>query len=203
MKMPPDLSTPRPDKKMSDTARTSSDRELFTQRLLTQVAVGRRCQRAMLAALQEVQLTDTQLLVLWGIDQLSPSVAGGGVAQSEVAQSLGISPAQVSGLVEQLRRQADLDSRRAPYDRRQQLWQLTDLGCERLQLALQQLANLDAGLLDWPDIAEAVQNTGQPVQDTATVSQPAGPASSSAGSLPPRKLPETPTGTSLLQGEAA
>jgi DNA-binding MarR family transcriptional regulator len=122
-----------------------------SQRLLTQVVIGRRCQRAILALLDEAQLTDTQLLVLWGIDQIFPASGGNGVGQSEVAQSLGISPAQISGLVEQLRKQGDLDCRRAAHDRRQQLWQLTVAGRARLQQALRCVATLDLNLLTWPE----------------------------------------------------
>jgi DNA-binding MarR family transcriptional regulator len=149
--MRPDLSTSVPAGEAADSTGAGTGWGEIAQRMLTQVVVGRRCQRAILAALDKVQLTDTQLLVLWGIDQILPASAGSGVGQSEIAQSLGISPAQVSGLVEQLRQLGDLDCQRAANDRRQQLWHLTAAGRERLQRALQTIATLDVNLLAWPE----------------------------------------------------
>lgn len=149
--MRPDLSTSVRTAEPAESPDASSGWGGIAQRLLTQVVIGRRCQRAILALLDEAQLTDTQLLVLWGIEQFLPASEGNGVGQSEVAQSLGISPAQVSGLVEQLRKQGDLDCRRAANDRRQQLWHLTPAGRERLRKALRCVATLDLNLLAWPE----------------------------------------------------
>lgn len=154
----------------------------IAQRMLTQIVLGRRCQRALLAELTALGLTDTQLMVLWGIDRLSPSQGGTGVQQSEVAQSLGISPAQISGLVEQLRQQGNLDSRRAVHDRRQQLWHLTEPGRAKLTEALVCVSHLDL---------EFITNAGFPFPFPA----------SSSSQQDKATLPETaPTNQ---QGEAA
>ncbi|OHB67521.1 MAG: hypothetical protein A2V70_15545 [Planctomycetes bacterium RBG_13_63_9] len=64
------------------------------------------------------------------------------LAQTEIVAILAASPAQVSGLVDRLRRRGVLQGRRAADDRRRQLWHLTPLGQEMLRDVL---ANLD----DW------------------------------------------------------
>lgn len=51
-----------------------------------------------------------------------------GMGQHELASRLAISPAHVSGLVEQMRARGWLESRRDPADRRRQLWRVTASG---------------------------------------------------------------------------
>jgi DNA-binding MarR family transcriptional regulator len=73
-------------------------------------------------------LTDTEFLVLWLCRRAGPE----GIAQHELATTVGISAAGMSGLVEKLRCRNLLDSRRSPRDRRRQLWQPTPSGAQIL-----------------------------------------------------------------------
>lgn len=76
--------------------------------------------------------------MLWACRRTPP----GGLPQQELAAAMAVSAAQVSVLVEQLRRQGLLQGRRAQNDRRRQLWRLTPAGRARLQDVL-------ADLSDW------------------------------------------------------
>jgi len=68
----------------------------------------------------------------WNLLSLCARAPIDGWSQSEMAQGLALSPAHVSQLVELLRQSGHLDGRRAPYDRRRQVWQLTTTGRELL-----------------------------------------------------------------------
>src|SRR4051794_32867507 len=59
-------------------------------------AAGRQLRRRLLEVAETFELTDTELLVLW-------LCCGRGYVQVELAGALGISPAQMSGMVERLR----------------------------------------------------------------------------------------------------
>jgi DNA-binding MarR family transcriptional regulator len=91
-------------------------------------------------------LNDTQISLLWSCLDCPLD----GVSQSQLADVLRISPAHVSGLVEQLRRKGLLQGRRPTTDRRRQLWQLTPQGQTVLNTLLERLASwstqLDAHL---------------------------------------------------------
>lgn len=63
-----------------------------------------------------------------------------GVAQVQLAEQTGFSPAQISGAVERLRTSGLLDRHRPSDDRRRQHWHLTDSGRQRLTSALKELA---------------------------------------------------------------
>ena len=69
-------------------------------------------------------ISEPQFALLWSC-LASPAE---GVSQSELADVLLVSPAHVSGLVEQLRRRGLLEGRRSTKDRRKQIWQLTPQG---------------------------------------------------------------------------
>jgi len=84
------------------------------------------------------QLTEPEFLLLWACRRAPPR----GVAQSQLAARLAVSAAQVSGLVERLRRGGLLEGRRGPSDRRRQFWRLTPAGEATLQAGL-------AGMADW------------------------------------------------------
>lgn len=55
------------------------------------------------------------------------------LSQSSLAKMVGISPAQLSHLVEQLRQDDWIHPQRDPHDRRRQYWTLTDNGRQRLE----------------------------------------------------------------------
>jgi DNA-binding MarR family transcriptional regulator len=76
------------------------------------------------AGLRSWGLGYTEFLVLLTCDR----AGGGGVPQKELAAAAVVSSAQMSGLVEQLRRRGLLVAERGPHDRRQQLWRLTEDG---------------------------------------------------------------------------
>ena len=99
---------------------------------------SRLTERANSAGLREVEFS-----ILWACEYGPAS----GIAQSELAAGLAVSPAHVSGLVEQLRRKGLLEARRAPADRRRQLWRLTPSGKATLESALNDRTN-QAGRFD-------------------------------------------------------
>jgi DNA-binding MarR family transcriptional regulator len=82
------------------------------------------CSRLLRAALDHqmaaCNLNPSQFSVLWACHRQRE-----GVGQSELAEALAVSPAHVSGLVEQLRRRKFLAGHRPAADRRRQLWRLT------------------------------------------------------------------------------
>jgi DNA-binding MarR family transcriptional regulator len=78
----------------------------------------------------------------WSLLSLCARAPIDGWSQSEMARSLALSPAHVSQLVELLRQNGQLDGRRATYDRRRQVWQLTSPG-------RQVLDRLQADLAGW------------------------------------------------------
>ncbi len=71
----------------------------------------------------------------------------GGLGQKELGEIAGVSPAHVSGLVEQLHRRGLMQRRRSAADRRRQLWHLTPAGRANLCDVLTDLADW-AGPLD-------------------------------------------------------
>ncbi len=84
------------------------------------------------------ELNDTQFLLLWCCHRAS----NGGISQTDLAACVGVSAAQVSGLVDQLRRRQLLSAERCGDDRRRQLWKLTEAGDQLLQAALGDLDEL-------------------------------------------------------------
>ena len=83
------------------------------------------------------QLSEPEFLTLWVCRRVPPS----GLGQNELAARLAVSAAQVSSVVEQLRRQRFLVGRRAKTDRRRKLWRLTPAGRAKLQAVLADLAD--------------------------------------------------------------
>ena len=97
---------------------------------------GRSLRQAMAQQTKTRALSETQFALLWACHQGPLD----GVSQIKLAKQLAISPAQVSGLVEQLRKQGLLARHRAEHDRRVQLWQLTPVGGALIQAILQDAA---------------------------------------------------------------
>ena len=97
-------------------------------------------------------LNDCQLLLLWEIACREQAHS-----QLELAERLGISTAQVSGVLQQLARRALIEGRRTPADRRRQVWCTTPAG---RQLLDELLTRTDAAFRDWrpmaKELAEAV-----------------------------------------------
>jgi DNA-binding MarR family transcriptional regulator len=69
-------------------------------------------------------LSDTECLILWACRQ-APAI---GQPQHDLAMFVGISPAQMSGLLERLAERGWIAGRRPPRDRRRQYWRLLPEG---------------------------------------------------------------------------
>ena len=94
-------------------------------RLVLQVGTVARAARRQLAGhVAGSELSEQEFLVLWLCDDASLTVRG----QGELAEAVGVSPAQMSGLVDRLRRRNLLQFERLGRDRRRQVWQLTAEG---------------------------------------------------------------------------
>jgi DNA-binding MarR family transcriptional regulator len=94
---------------------------------------------------QEAELTEPQFALLWACGRTDV-----GLSQNELATRIGLSPAHVSGLVEQLSERQLVTGERAAHDRRRQVWVLSGLGRSTLLSVLTELeswsAPLDASL---------------------------------------------------------
>jgi DNA-binding MarR family transcriptional regulator len=99
------------------------------------------CSHALRGAIERLagrhQLNATQLLALWACGE-----SVGGVGQSELANRIGVSPAQASALVEQLRQLELLEARRTENDRRRQHWSVTSAGRAVVDAVVDDLAAL-------------------------------------------------------------
>jgi DNA-binding MarR family transcriptional regulator len=84
-------------------------------------------------------LSDTELLVVW-------LCCGGGRIQVELAGAIGVSPAQMSGLVERLRARGLVAMHRSAMDRRRQVWRTTASGQSLLAEAAGHLNDLAEGI---------------------------------------------------------
>lgn len=101
----------------------------------------------------DLGLSEAQVALLQACRR-SPS---SGSSQKELAERLLVSPALISGLVEELRQAGLLVGRRDVHDRRRQQWQLTPAGQGRLHAVLERVAGwastsdlpLDLGDLLW------------------------------------------------------
>ena len=96
------------------------------------------CEKTMRAAISQVvspfDLTDNAFFVLVLCHQHLQKP----LPQSKMAKKVGLSPAQLSHLVEQLRQDGWIEPQRNPSDRRRQYWSLTDDGFRRLEDVLVQ-----------------------------------------------------------------
>ncbi len=98
--------------------------------LLHAAGCASRRLRALLAShLEPHGISDAECLVLWLTSDRSQAC---GWAQNDLAAAVGVSPAQMSSLVERLRQRGLMDMKRATTDRRRQVWHLLDQGEELL-----------------------------------------------------------------------
>jgi DNA-binding MarR family transcriptional regulator len=139
---PPDLGLPASD--------SHADRLL---RLVHWTSAASRHLRRRLADVAEgLGLSDTELLVVW-------LCTGGGRVQVDLAGAIGISPAQMSGMVERLRARGLVAMHRLAMDRRRQIWRTSAAGHVLLSKAAQQLSALAASVAG--GISESEQQTVQ------------------------------------------
>lgn len=127
-------------------------------------------QRSLQRLISDLGPSESEWVLLWVCSEAPAE----GMPQVAFAESLGISPAQVSALVERLRERGRLESNRCPQDRRRRLWRLTDSGRQSLELASQQLAQRLAELpspLDRDELASIRQRLESLI---ASLAKPAG-----------------------------
>ena len=106
----------------------------WLQLVLQAGAVARAGRRQLAEQVAGCELTEQEFLILWLCDD-QPLVHRG---QRELADTIGVSAAQMSGLVEKLRQRNLIQFERLGTDRRRQVWQLTTHG----QALLVQLCKL-------------------------------------------------------------
>lgn len=104
-------------------------------------AAGRQLRRRLADVAAEFDLTDTELLVVW-------LCSGSGRVQVELAGSLGVSPAQMSGLAERLRSRGLVAMHRPALDRRRQIWLTTGSGAALLERVAGHLDAIAAEIAD-------------------------------------------------------
>jgi DNA-binding MarR family transcriptional regulator len=126
------------------------------ERLLSLVhwtsAASRQLRRRLAAVAAGFELSDNELMVLW----LS---IGGGRVQVELAGAIGISPAQMSGLVERLRSRGLVAMHRLARDRRRQLWRTTPEGQNLLADAANDLNEIASSI--GRDLSEQEQQSAE------------------------------------------
>lgn len=127
----------------AETQRTSERRGGTDDCVLVEWSVqlsmcSRRLRQRIAECARRIGLNDAEFLILWLSNQHMPA----GAAQSDLVTATGVSPAQMSGLVEKLRRRQLLESRRCNLDRRRQLWLPTTTGQQLLNSVSKEFAAL-------------------------------------------------------------
>lgn len=102
----------------------------------------RELRRALTDRIRRWGVSDVEVLVLW----LCYEAAEPGIAQSELVENIGVSAAQISGLVDRLRRQGLLVGKRCDSDRRRQHWSLASEGNRLLDEIRADLSLVSVGL---------------------------------------------------------
>jgi DNA-binding MarR family transcriptional regulator len=98
-------------------------------------ACGRVLRHALAKHATSATFNDSEFLLLWTCHR----AGGDGTAQCELASAAGLSPGQVSGVVERLRVRGLLRAHRPAADRRRQLWQLTGAGQDLVEQSLREM----------------------------------------------------------------
>ncbi len=102
-------------------------------------AASRQLRRKLAEIAAGSGLSDSELLVVW-------LCHAAGRVQVELAGAVGVSPAQMSGIVERLRRRGLVAMHRPAGDRRRQVWKTAASGEALLQAVAEPLATLAAAL---------------------------------------------------------
>lgn len=100
---------------------------------------GRHLRRHLAELAATFDLTDNELLVVW-------QCRGTGWVQVELAGSIGVSPAQMSGMVDRLGSRGLVGMHRPTMDRRRQVWRTTSAGQQLLAEIAPHLEQLAAQL---------------------------------------------------------
>ena len=135
------MSAARPESISSDPVAGHAVGQGSLLRLLQQIAVaGRQLKRVLTRFLDDCDLNDTELLLLW----VCHGAGVEGIAQNRLADSVGLSPAQVSGLVERMGRRNLIERYSGSADRRRRLWKISSTGRQTLGEVLARLAPADS-----------------------------------------------------------
>jgi DNA-binding MarR family transcriptional regulator len=102
-------------------------------------AASRQLRRRLAAIANAFDLSDTELLVVW-------LCSGSGRVQVDLAGAIGVSPAQMSGMVERLRARGLVAMQRQAMDRRRQVWRTSAAGQTLLSHAAAHLKELAVSL---------------------------------------------------------
>lgn len=146
--------------------------------LSEQISICSRLLRCWIAQHSEpAGIQEAELSLLWAC----AAAPVGGFSQKQLANALAISPAHVSGLVEQMRRKGLLHGRRATDDRRRRQWQLTPQGRTELMVMLGRL-NQWAGELNRhvPDLPDQLTELVDQLTSVLTSRSPRGNSLSTA-----------------------
>ncbi len=129
--------------------------------LVQQMAVtGRQFRRALTRQLDGLGLNDTELLLLWACD----GAGSAGIAQNRLAEAVGLSPAQVSGLVDKMGNRGLIATCAGDGDRRRRMWQLTSAGRRTVEQVVERLG----------PAAAAIHSHGRPTRLTDLTDRLAG-----------------------------
>ena len=96
-------------------------------------------------------LLGAECLVLWLCNTRAHHA---GWAQQDLAAAIGVSPAQMSSLVEGLRKRGLIEMKRSPIDRRRQVWQLLSQGEDLLHQIRANLGSIAEQVNDLVPIRE-------------------------------------------------
>jgi DNA-binding MarR family transcriptional regulator len=123
----------------------SASEPLAADRLLGLIhwisAASRQLRRRLGLLAESTGLTDCELLAIWLCLRSEC-----GLVQGELAAAVGVSPAQMSGIVERLRQRGLIEMHRQIFDRRRQVWRGTAAGRQVLDSLAAPLAHLSAGI---------------------------------------------------------
>jgi DNA-binding MarR family transcriptional regulator len=124
--------------KQSAAARDSRA-ELLLRLIHWSSAASRQLRRQLTEMAAAFDLSDHELLVVW-------LCRDGGRVQVELAGAIGVSPAQMSGIVERLRSRGLVGMHRPTMDRRRQVWRTSVAGQALLDRAAPRLEELAESL---------------------------------------------------------
>jgi DNA-binding MarR family transcriptional regulator len=89
-------------------------------------SAGRALRRLLADHATAADVSDAELLMIWLCSH------GPGMVQGDLAGTIGVSPALMSGMVERLRKRSLLEMQRSLVDRRRQVWRTTEMGQQLL-----------------------------------------------------------------------
>jgi len=132
---------------------SSAELHSWLQLVLHIGTAARALRRRLALLIAPSQLSEQEFLVLWLVSDAALPQRG----QGELAEAMGVSPAQMSGLVERLRARDLLQFERSGSDRRRQVWLLTAAGNNLLAEVCQRLTEFNGRLAGGLTAAELAQ----------------------------------------------